>query len=76
MARKSRKVDYVNIGNKENLVTEAENQCEKVSHAALYAKASVGRIGFGYGSCAYFVLAVRNMIVNILRGGRRFLFPK
>lgn len=37
MARKSRKVDYVNVGNKENLVTEAENQCEKVSHAALYA---------------------------------------
>lgn len=35
------------------------------------AKASVGRIGFGYGSCASFVLAVRNMIVNILRGGRR-----
>ena len=34
------------------------------------AKASVGRIGFGYGFCAYFVLAVRNMIVNILRGGR------
>ena len=34
MARKSRKVDYVNVGNKENLVTEAENQCEKVSHAA------------------------------------------
>ena len=33
MARKSRKVDYVNVGNKENLVTEAENQCEKVSHA-------------------------------------------
>ena len=31
MARKSRKVDYVNVGNKENLVTEAENQCEKVS---------------------------------------------
>lgn len=29
MARKSRKVDYVNVGNKENLVTEAENQCEK-----------------------------------------------
>ena len=28
MARKSRKVDYVNVGNKENLVTEAENQCE------------------------------------------------
>ena len=40
MARKSRKVDYVNVGNKENLVTEAENQCEKVSHAALYAKRS------------------------------------
>ena len=40
MARKSRKVDYVNIGNKENLVTEAENQCEKVSHAALYARLS------------------------------------
>lgn len=39
MARKSRKVDYVNVGNKENLVTEAENQCEKVSHAALYAMA-------------------------------------
>lgn len=38
MARKSRKVDYVNVGNKENLVTEAENQCEKVSHAALYAR--------------------------------------
>ena len=42
MARKSRKVDYVNVGNKENLVTEAENQCEKVSHAALY-----GTIHFG-----------------------------
>lgn len=40
MARKSRKVDYVNVGNKENLVTEAENQCEKVSHAALYARLS------------------------------------
>ena len=40
MARKSRKVDYVNVGNKENLVTEAENQCEKVSHAALYAEAA------------------------------------
>lgn len=40
MARKSRKVDYVNVGNKENLVTEAENQCEKVSHAALYARFS------------------------------------
>ena len=25
---------------KENLVTEAENQCEKVSHAALYARLS------------------------------------
>ena len=40
MARKSRKADYVNVGNKENLVTEAENQCEKVSHAALYARLS------------------------------------
>ena len=40
MARKSRKVDYVNVGNKGNLVTEAENQCEKVSHAALYARLS------------------------------------
>ena len=35
-----RQVDYVNVGNKENLVTEAENQCEKVSHAALYARLS------------------------------------
>ena len=43
MARKSRKVDYVNVGNKENLVTEAENQCEKVSHAALYARLSYER---------------------------------
>ena len=40
MARKSRKEDYVNVGNKENFVTEAENQCEKVSHAALYARLS------------------------------------
>lgn len=41
------------------------------------AKASVGRIGFGYGSCAYFVLAVRNMIVNILRGaGENFAYAE
>ena len=40
MARKSRKVDYVNVGNRENLVREAENQCGKVSHAALYARLS------------------------------------
>lgn len=38
MARKSRKVDYVNVGNKENLVTEAETSV-KVSHAALLCKA-------------------------------------
>ena len=34
------------------------------------AKASVGRIGFGYGSCAYFVLAVKSIAFYILRLGQ------
>ena len=40
------------------------------------AKASVGRIGFGYGSCAYFVLAVRNMIVTSNPQLRAYMIQK